>query len=152
VNLTDMAQRKFRASVSNSENVVSFHRSAVTDRGATALELVYQAADVFRDMEEHARETEARAQSLCDSALQGIRRAEARAEEAEQAQRDLVADAEEELERASRALAEIQSRLEATEDRLTAAEFRAQAAESQVRAANQALALIEETLCRLNLS
>ena len=39
-----MAQRKFRASVSNSENVVSFHRSAVTDRGATALELVYQAA------------------------------------------------------------------------------------------------------------
>ncbi len=78
-----MAQRKFRASVSNSENVVSFHRSAVTDRGATALELVYQAADVFRDMEEHARETEARAQSLCDSALQGIRRAEARAEEAD---------------------------------------------------------------------
>ena len=145
-----MAQRKFRASISTGENVVSFRRSPVTDRGATALELVYQAADVFRDMEEHARETEARARSLCDSALDRIRRAEARAEEAEQAQRDLVADAEDELERASRALGDVQSRLEATEDRLTAAEFRAQAAEAQAYSAREALALIEETLYRLS--
>jgi hypothetical protein len=145
-----MAQRKFRAPVSNSENVVNFRRPSVTDRGSTALELVFQAADVFRDMEDRAHETEARAQSLCDSALERIRRAEARAEAAEQARQDIIADAEEELERASSAFAEVQSQLEVAEDRLTAAEFRAQAAEAESRSAREALALIEQALFRLN--
>jgi hypothetical protein len=59
-----MAQRGLRGSVSRDENALSFARSSAPDCGATALNLVYQAAEVFGSMEEHARETEARARSL----------------------------------------------------------------------------------------
>ena len=82
-----MAQRNSRASVGRDENVLGFPPASAPDKGATALDLVYQAADVFRSMEEHARETEARAQSLCTSALERLRLAEVRAEAAERAQR-----------------------------------------------------------------
>jgi hypothetical protein len=74
-----MGQRSFRASIWNDEN------ASTTDRGAGALDLVHQAADIFRGMEQHARETEARAQSLCTSAIEKVRRAEMRAEAAERA-------------------------------------------------------------------
>jgi hypothetical protein len=71
-----------------------------------------------------------------------------RAEAAEQAHRILIVDAEDKLERASRALTQAQSRLEAKDDQLTAAEFRAQAAEAEAREAKQALALVEEAIRR----
>ena len=141
-----MTQRGFKASVSNHENVVSFRRHSGTDRGTTALDLVYQAADVFRGIEQQARETEARAQSLCNTAIEKVRRAEMRAEAAEHAHRTLVIDAEDKLRHASRALEEAQWHLEAKEDQLTAAEFRAQAAEAEAREAKQALALVEEAI------
>ena len=105
-----MGQRRFRASVSNEEN------ASTTDRGAEALNLVHQAADVFRGMERHARETEARAQSLCTNAMEKVQRAEMRAEAAERAQRTFMIDAEGKLRDASRALEEAQSRLQAKED------------------------------------
>src|SRR5258705_4826467 len=73
-----MAQRNSRASVGGDEDVLSFPSPLTPDKGATALDLVYQAADVFRGMEKHARETEARAQSLCTSALERLRLAEMR--------------------------------------------------------------------------
>ena len=135
-------QRRFRASVWNDEN------ASTTHQGAVALDLVHQAADVFRGMEQHARETEAWAQSLCTSAMENVRRAEMRAEAAERAQRTLMIDAEGKLRDASRALEEAQSRLQAKEDHLTAMEFRAQAAEAEAREAKQALALVEEAIRR----
>jgi hypothetical protein len=137
-----MGQRRFRASVSNDED------ASTTDRGAVALDLVHQAADVFRGMEQHARETEARAQSLCTSAMEKAQRAEMRAEAAERAQRTFMIDAEGKLRDASRALEEAQSRLQAREDHLTAMEFRAQAAEAEAREAKQALELVEEAIRR----
>ena len=60
-----MAQRSLRSSASRNENVLSFARTSAPDCGVTALNLVYQAAEIFSGMEDHARETEARAQSLC---------------------------------------------------------------------------------------
>jgi chromosome segregation ATPase len=143
-----MARGNLRASVGRDENVLSFARSSVPDSGATALNLVYQAADVFRGMQDHARDTEARAQSLCKSALERIRFAEMRAEAAERAQRETIIEAECKLQDASRALSEAQSRIQAAEDRLTAVEFRAQAAEAEAREAKQALALVEEAIRR----
>jgi hypothetical protein len=143
-----MARRNPRASVGRDENVLSFARSSVPDSGATALNLVYQAADVFRSMEDHARETEARAQSLCKSAVERIRFAEMRTEAAERAQRETIIEAECKLQDASRALSQAQSRIQAAEDRLTAVEFRAQAAEAEAREAKQALALVEEAIRR----
>jgi hypothetical protein len=143
-----MAKRNLRASFSPDENVLSFARPSVPDSGATALNLVFQAADVFRGIEDHARETEARAQSLCKGALERIRFAEMRAEAAERAQRELITEAECKLQDASRALNQAQSRIQATEDRLTAMEFRAQAAEAEARESKQALALVEEAIRR----
>jgi len=99
-------------------------------------------------MEQHARETEARAQSLCNSAIEKVRRAEMRAEAAECAHRTLMIDAEDKLRHAASALEEARSRLEAKEDQLTATEFRAQAAEAEAREAKQALALVEEAIRR----
>jgi hypothetical protein len=109
---------------------------------------VYQAAEVFRSMEDHAREIEARSQSLCKSALERLRLAEKRTEAAEQARREFLIEAECKLQDASRALEQAQLRIGAAEDRLTAAEFRAQAAEAEAREARQALALVEEAIRR----
>jgi septation ring formation regulator EzrA len=95
-------------------------------------------------MEDHARETEARAQSICKRAAEGLNLAEKRIEAAERARRE----ADSKLLEASRALTQAQSRIEAAEDQLTAVEFRAQAAEAEAREAKKALALIEEAIRR----
>jgi hypothetical protein len=141
-------QRHLRTSQRRDNNVLSFPLPLISDAGATALDLVYQAADLFRGMEERARETEARAQSLCKCATEKLRRAEMRAEAAEQAQRELIISAEHKLQDASRALEQAQSRIEVQQDRLTAVEFRAEAAEAEAREAKQALALVEEAIRR----
>ena len=93
-------------------------------------------------MEDHARETEARAQSLCKSALERLELAEKRIETVERERREAI----NKLRDASKALEEAQLRAIAVEDRLTAAEFRAQAAETDAREAKQALALVEEAI------
>ena len=141
-----MAQRISTASVGGDEDALSFPSPLAPDKGATALDLVYQAADVFRGMEKHARETEARAQSLCTSAFERLRLAEMRAEAAELAQRELIVTAERKLQHACRALEQARSCIEAQKDKLTAAEFRAEAAEAEARQAKEALALVEEAI------
>ena len=128
-----MAQRNPRASVGRDENVLSFARPSAQDRGTTALNLVYQAAEVFSGMEDHARETEARARSLCKGAAERLKHAEKRIEAAERARRELIIETDGKLRDASRALKQAQARIEAAEDRLTAVEFRAQAAEAEAR-------------------
>ena len=142
-----MAKRNLKVSVRD-ENVLGFARPSVLDSGTTALNLVYQAAEVFRSMEDHAREIEDRAQSLCKSALERLEHAEVRTEAAERARRELSIEAECKLQDASRALEQANSRIIAAEDRLTAVEFRAQAAEAEAREAKQALALVEEAIRR----
>ena len=118
------------------------------DAGATALDLVYQAADVFRGIQERAQATEARAHALCKDASEKVRLAEMRAEAAERAQREFIIAADQRLQDASRALEQAQSRIDAQQDQLTACEFRAQAAEADAREARQALALVEEAIRR----
>ena len=142
-----MGQRHQR-NAGTDQNVLSFARPPVPDGGETALSLVHQAADIFRSIEARAQQTEARAQALCKSAMDRVKRAELRTEAAERGQRDVVIEAEAKLQDASRALAQAQSRYEATADRLTAAEFRAQAAEAEARETRQALALVEEAIRR----
>jgi hypothetical protein len=85
-----MVQRGLRGSVSRDENALSFARSSAPDCGATALNLVYQAAEVFGSMEEHARETEARARSLCKSAAERLKLAEKRTETAQRECREII--------------------------------------------------------------
>jgi len=97
-------------------------------------------------MEKHACETEARAQSLCTSALERLRLAEMRAEAAERTQRELIVTAEHKLQAACKALEQARSCIEAQKDKLTAFELRAQVAEAEAREAKEALALVEEAI------
>src|SRR6266481_4094393 len=103
--------------------------SLAPDLGTTALNLVYQAAEVFSSMEDHAREAEARAYSICKSAAEGLDLAEKRIEAVESARRETDC----ELLETSRALKQAQSRIEAAEDKLAALEFSAQATEIRCR-------------------
>jgi hypothetical protein len=141
-----MAQGNFRASVRRDDNDLRFPRSL--NAGETALDLVYQAADVFRGIEERAQAAEARADALCKNASEKVRLAEMRVEAAERAQRELIIAADQRLQDASRALEQAQARIDAQQDQLTACEFRAQAAEADAGEARQALALVEEAIRR----
>ena len=134
------------------ENVLSFSKFPPNHHGTTVLNLVYQAAEVFSGMEEHARETEARAQSLCRSAVERLRHAEERIEIAERARREVIDDAGCKLQDASKALKQAQTRIVAAEDQVTALAFRAQAAEAQLCDAKQALLLVEEAIRKRLLS
>lgn len=142
-----MTQRRLIEERLRIESISAFSRTApVPDGAASALDLVHQAAEVFREMEEHARETEARSQSLCRAASEKVRLAEMRAEAAEQAHRELLVAADHKLQDASRALEQAQSRISAQADKLTATEFCAQAAQAEAREAKRSLALVEEAI------
>ena len=96
---------------------------------------------LFSSIENHARETEARAQSLCESAAERLKGAE-------RARLEIINEADCKLQEAAIALKDAQSRIVAAEDKLTAVEFRAQAAELEAREAKQALGLVEEAIRR----
>src|SRR5258707_15111668 len=129
-----MAQHSLRATVGESENVLRFVRPSGPDCGATALNLVYQAAEIFSSIENHARETEARAQSLCKSAVERLKGAE-------RARLEIINEAYCKLQEAARALKDAQSRIVAAEDKLTAVEVRAQTAGLEAGEAKQGLPL-----------
>ena len=57
----------YRARPSAGENILRFTESAATDYGATALDLVNQAAEIFNGMEKHAREADARGRTGLES-------------------------------------------------------------------------------------
>ncbi len=130
------------------ENALSFASSSARDQGSVALNLVYQAAEVFSDIEDQARETEARAKSMCESAADKLKFAERRVEAAERDRRETIDQADRKLQDASRALKQVESRITIAEEYATAAEFRAQAAEVQLQKLRQELALIEDAIRR----
>ena len=130
------------------ESIVNLAPSAPAPRedGATALDLVHRAAEIFKGMENHARETEARAQSMCDSLAEKLRLAEQQRDAAERARREVVNELNGKLAEVSRALQQAQSRIVGAVERTVAAEYRAQAAEANLYRANQELAAVEEAI------
>lgn len=130
------------------DHTLSFARTSARDQGSVALNLVYQAAEVFSAIEDRARETEARAQSMCKSAADKLKFAEQRVEAAERDRRETIDEADRKLQDASRALKQAESRITVAEEYATAAEFRAQAAEVQLQKLRQELALIEDAIRR----
>jgi hypothetical protein len=128
------------------EKIVSFARQPAKAPGTTALSLMQQAADMFEGIESQARETEARAQSLCKSATERLRLAEKQRDASERARRELINDFNGRLEEMSKAMQRAEKRIVAAEDHALAAEFRAQAAEAQLHKANRELASIEDMI------
>jgi len=107
---------------------------------------VHQAAELLSGLENRARETEARAHSLCQNALERLELAEKRIEIVERERNETINEADGKLRDASSALEQARLRLAAAEDQVRAAEFRAQAAEAKAREAKHALALVEEAI------
>jgi chromosome segregation ATPase len=121
------------ASIDSSENVLNFTgracRSPRYDPTA-ALDLVGQAAEAFRSIQDRADETEARARSLARKAVENLQLAEARVQAAETARRA----AEEELRKMSARLADAENELGRNVSRIASAEAQLGSAEEQVRA------------------
>lgn len=140
-----MAQHDPRTRL-GAENVQSFARSSEPDRGATALNLVYQAAEVFSEIEVRAQEAEARAQSLYATAAEKLQFAEDLVESAQRSRREIIADADRRLKEASRALKQAELQITAAEDKAIAADLRAQVAEEKARKAIEALARVEQAI------
>jgi len=143
-----MARREGRPAVRRNENVLSFERPPAKPAGADALDLVYQAAEIFNGIEQNAREIEARAHAMCKNAAERLKLAEQRTESAEHSLREVVANADRKLADASRVLTEIELRITAAEDKAAAAEIRAHVAETEAREAKQSLALVEDAIRR----
>jgi hypothetical protein len=126
IQVTDQDQRS-----EEGENVLAFPRvrtEPVRNDGQSAIDLVYQAAEVVGNMQDHARQTEIRAQTLCRNAIEKLRLAETRTDAAENA------------------LNLAESRIASAEARLCAAELRAKSAETRARELDQALTLIEKAI------
>jgi hypothetical protein len=113
------------------ENVFAFPRRPVEPirhAGQSAIDLVYQAAEVVGNLQDNVRQTEIRAQTLCRNAIEKLRIAERRTEAAEMA------------------LNIAESRVASAEARLSAAELRAKKTETWAGELDQALTLIEDAI------
>jgi hypothetical protein len=128
IQVTDQDQQESE----ESGNVLNFPRGRANQRaddgGQSALDLVYQAAELISGVQEEARQRETRAQSLCRSAVEKLRLAERRAEAAESA------------------LSFTESQLASAEARLSATEMRAKNAETKARELDNALSRTEEAI------
>ena len=129
-----------------SEKIVSFPPSPSRDYGTSALNLVQQAADIFGDMENQARETEARAQSMYKNLTDKLQQAEMQRDSSERARREIVNELNYKIRDVTRALKQAEARITEAEERTVAAEFRAQAAENQLYKANRELAAVEDAI------
>jgi hypothetical protein len=115
----------------DNSNVLNFPQGRTdrrTNDGQSALDLVFQAAELVGNMQEEARQRETRAQSLCRGAIEKLRFAERRVEAAESA------------------LSIAESRLSSAEASLAAAELRAKNAETRARELDQALSRVEDAI------
>lgn len=125
-------------------NILSF---PVHDTGgATALDLIYQAAEMFQDIEHRARDIEANARAMCQSAVDKLVHAERRAETAERSRGEIIHDIDRRLQEVSQALSAAQARIEAAEARAAAADLRAATAEAEARNACHLLTQVEDAI------
>jgi exonuclease VII large subunit len=141
------------------ENVLSFQRSpnSKMNPGAAALDVVYQAAELIRDVDNYAAERHARAETLARQAIEKLKIAHDCVQSAES--RRLAAEAgikefsdrlENELgvrlQDVEKVVEQTASRIAAAEAQLSAAEQRARDAEIRADEAEKALKRIEETI------
>jgi chromosome segregation ATPase len=114
-----------------------------------AFQLVYQLADVIRQNEDHAAETEARAQALVKRAIEELHLADTRVRSAEIARNAAEADLNEthvRVEEFERTLEHMQGRICTAETQLSAAILRAETAETRAAEATKALRLLEDAI------
>ena len=161
----DWLQEHMRDYIANSsalespENVLSFRcpPNSETDPGAAALNLVYQAAEHIRDVDDCPAERQDRAETLAKQAIEMLEIAEARVRSAESARLAAEAEIKEfsdrvekelsiKLQEVEEAMEQTASRIAATEAQLSTAEQRARTADMRADEAENTLKRIEEAI------
>ena len=161
----DWLQEHMRDHIANSsalespENVLSFRcpPNSETDPGAAALNLVYQAAEHIRDVDDCPAERQDRAETLAKQAIEMLEIAEARVRSAESARLAAEAEIKEfsdrvekelsiKLQEVEEAMEQTASRIAATEAQLSTAEQRARNADMRADEAENTLKRIEEAI------
>jgi chromosome segregation ATPase len=135
----------------HAQNVVHFPADTAPPRNGTsaALDLVSQAASVIRGIEDRAAETEARARSLAEAALEKLEAAEIRISDAERARihaEDALVRLSARLQEAERQLARTQALLVAAENRSNDADHQLRAAEARANSSEKAVGQIEDAI------
>jgi len=135
------------ASIKPTEGSVCFRQSyAAKNVGIVALDLVHQAAELIRSVEDHATETQYRAQSLATRAVEEF---EARAQASESkrsAAEAALGEANDRAQEAEDILDQAEARSAALETQLTALERRANAAEMRASEAENTLRCVEDAI------
>jgi len=140
------------APMGRSEGVLRFpsaSRSAGTKAGDAALELVYRAAEVVRDIEDRASENEKYAKTIAEKAVEKLQFAERRIQELETERRTaerFLKEAAEKIRAIEEDLKLERTRVAAAETQLHHIELRASEAEALAKESETALARIEEAI------
>lgn len=117
--------------------------------GEIALDLVYQAAEMVRSIENRANEFESRARGLAEEATEKLKLAERHIHDLEAQQRaaeTCIQQAHIKLQEAGEALKRERARVQAAENRLPQLEMRARSAEARAQECEHALARIEDAI------
>jgi chromosome segregation ATPase len=117
--------------------------------GQGALDLVYQAAEVVRSIEDRANEFETHVRDVAEKAVEKLKLAERRIQELELQQREAEAciiEVRAKLQQAGEALQEERARVLAAENQLPELELRARLAEARAEEYQKTLARIEDTI------
>ena len=127
----------------------SFAPTAAHSDGRTALELIEQAADLFKNVEEQAQQFETRARALAEGAIQKLQLAEDKIRvlrDDQAAAQTRIAQLHDELQELREALKRERTRVEAAENRLPGLEMRARTAEARAKDFETTLSHIEEAI------
>jgi len=132
----------------STERVLSFPSSTARD-GNAAVDLVYQAANLVRDLENRANENAKYAQNLAERAVEKLQLAGERIQELE-AERETtqghINEANVMVREAAEALRLERSRVKAAEERLRQLEVRVRNAEARAKKSENALAQVEQAI------
>jgi chromosome segregation ATPase len=119
------------------------------DQGALVIQMVHQAAELIRGMEQQAADTESRAQALAKRLIAELELAEQRlcsADAERQASEARINEANIRVHEADIALENAESLIAAIGVKLSAAERQADAAETRAKEADKALIRIEDAI------
>ena len=139
------------SAVGSAENILSLRRppNSETSPGAAVLNLIYQAADLIRDVDDCAAERQARAETLAKQAIEELKIAHARVRSAESERRAAEAEIKElsvRVQEVEKAMERATSHVAAAETQLSAAEQRTRTSEMRANEAENALRRIEEAI------
>jgi chromosome segregation ATPase len=135
------------------EKVLSILRAAPSRagraEGVSAVDLVYQAAEMIKGVQDHAGEIEARAEELVRRAIAKLQASDTRIQSLEierRASEAALNEATARIQEVEKVLARAQSRIAASESQLSAADLRARTAEARANEAEKALIRIEDAI------